>query len=249
MFFSLCIPTIDRYDTFLSKYLPKYLDNELINEIIISDENGNDINKIQHFFPNNTKLKLFKNNNVLGPFLNKINACSKASNEWITLIDSDNFADINYFMIAKMYIEQNIKERKNIILAPCKANPNFNYSHLSGFIYKKTQFHTNNNLESRIKNNNHTHSEVLMNTGNYIINKYLIQNLNLSNEINNIQYSSACDVIYMNTLFFEQLDLNMHIVPNMEYTHVVHNDSIYTKTCNNFRNFNNEIYERYKKLI
>ena len=44
--FSLCIPTINRYDDFLSKYLPLYLDNEHIDEIIISDENGEDAKKI-----------------------------------------------------------------------------------------------------------------------------------------------------------------------------------------------------------
>ena len=87
-----------------------------------------------------------------------------------------------------------------------------------------------------------------MNTGNYIINKYLITNLNLSNEINNIPYCSACDVIYFNTMLFEQLDLNMHIVPNMEYLHVVHDDSIYIKTVNLFTQFNNYIHNRYNEL-
>ena len=59
--FSLCIPTMDRFDTFLSKYLPKYLKNELISEIIIGDENGADVDKINKHFPDNAKLKLFKN--------------------------------------------------------------------------------------------------------------------------------------------------------------------------------------------
>ena len=36
--FSLCIPTIDRFDDFLSRYLVQYLENEYINEIIITDE-------------------------------------------------------------------------------------------------------------------------------------------------------------------------------------------------------------------
>ena len=45
--FSLCIPTINRYDNFLSKYLPLYINNTLIDEIVISDENGNDAKKIK----------------------------------------------------------------------------------------------------------------------------------------------------------------------------------------------------------
>ena len=54
--FTLCIPTIDRFDNFLSKYLPHYLNNPLIKEIIITDENGNDAKKIQNAFPNNDKI-------------------------------------------------------------------------------------------------------------------------------------------------------------------------------------------------
>jgi hypothetical protein len=48
--FSLCIPTLDRFDNFLSKNLVKYLQNEDISEIIITDENGNDIEKLIKLF-------------------------------------------------------------------------------------------------------------------------------------------------------------------------------------------------------
>ena len=66
--FSLCIPTMDRYDSFLIANLPKYLSNKRINEIVISDENGNDVKKIQKDFPNSNKLKLFVNTERLGHF-------------------------------------------------------------------------------------------------------------------------------------------------------------------------------------
>ena len=95
--FSLCIPTMERFDTFLKVNLLKYLDDKNIDEIIICDETGNDIDKINNFFPNNQKLRLFKNETRLGPFANKLKACSLAKNEWIALIDSDNFADTDYF--------------------------------------------------------------------------------------------------------------------------------------------------------
>ena len=245
--FSLCIPTMDRFDTFLSQSLPLYLNNELISEIIIGDENGNDVDKINIHYPDNAKLKLFKNEKRLGPFLNKIGVCKKAENEWIVLIDSDNFAAKSYFETAKSHIEQHIRE-KNIILAPVRAQPHFNYSHLGGMIFKKGNFNSNKIIEKNtIKNFNN--SEVLMNTGNYILNKYLIDNLNLDAESNNIPLSTACDVIYFNTLLFEQLDLNMHIVSGLEYSHVVHNGSTYSTTCNEFRNFNEYVYNRYRNLL
>jgi hypothetical protein len=245
--FSLCIPTMDRYDNFLSKYIPLYLKNDLIDEIIISDENGNDIKKINEHFPNNNKLKLFVNEERLGPFMNKIRACSKASNEWIVLMDSDNFADENYFNIANNYLKNNNIE-KNSILAPCFAKPKFNYSHLSGFVYKKGMFNKNKELENKLINPSYTNSSVLMNTGNYVINKFLIDNIDLTKEMDDIIMSSACDVIYFNTLLFEQLDLNLHVVPNLTYDHVVHNESIYLQSHNIFSNFNKDVYDRYGKL-
>uniref|UniRef100_A0A6C0DJ31 Glycosyltransferase 2-like domain-containing protein n=1 Tax=viral metagenome TaxID=1070528 RepID=A0A6C0DJ31_9ZZZZ len=237
--FSLCIPTIDRFENFLSRYLPKYLANEYIDEIIITDENGNDIEKIKTCFPEDNKLILVKNESRLGPFLNKIKACSLAKNEWIVLMDSDNFAYKDYFIKAKNYIEKNINNEKNIILAPSFARPNFNYYHLSGSILKKGCF--NDTIKSQ--------SLILMNTGNYVINKYLIDNLELSNETENIPKSSACDVIYFNTLLFEQLDLNMHIVEGLEYDHIVHDGSVYLQTCSIYSDFNNLVYSRYNNLM
>lgn len=248
--FTLCIPTMNRFDDFLSRYLISYLDNEYIDEIIITDENGNDVEKIKERFPDNPKLRLITNETRLGPFLNKLKACSLAKKEWIVLMDSDNFAPQEYFSTAKNYIENVIgEENKNIILAPSKARPRFDYSHLSGFVYKKGNFSNNHHLENQIKPWHNTPSHVLMNTGNYVINKYLLDNLNINSETDNISKSSACDVIYLNTLLFEQLDLNMHIVPNLEYDHVVHDGSIYIQTCNDFGDFINSVHTRYFSLL
>ena len=230
--FSLCIPTMDRYDSFLKKNLTEYLKNEYIDEIIITDETGYDVDKIQRDFKNISKLRLYKNERILGPFLNKIKACKLSKNPWIALIDSDNFANKNYFKTAKIYIEIN-NLKYNEILAPHKAKPRFDYSYLSGKIIKKGNFIDNS---------------CLLNTGNYVIHKSLIEKLNLSKEQENIKKSSACDVIYLNTLLFEQLDLYLHIVPGLEYEHSNHKESIYLKTRDNYKEFNQYVKNRYKNL-
>jgi hypothetical protein len=239
---------MDRFDKFLNRYIDCYVNNDLIQEIIITDENGNDVEKIKNKYGENQKLTLIKNEDRLGPFLNKLKACKYAKNEWIVLMDSDNFAPEEYFITAKKYIENEIKDQKNIILAPSKARPNFNYSHLSGFIYKNGSFKTNLMKENTLIKPENCISVILMNTGNYVINKYLIDNLNINDEIKNINQSSSCDVIYFNTLLFEQLDLNLHVVPNLEYDHVVHNGSIYIQTSNQFKNFSKIIHNRYNNL-
>tara|TARA_Y100000389_G_scaffold204655_1_gene258624 strand:+ start:14086 stop:14796 length:711 start_codon:yes stop_codon:yes gene_type:complete len=220
MFFSLCIPTMDRFDTFLKKTLSKYIENEYINEIIITDENGNDIEKIILHF-NSPKLKLYKNEYRLGCFLNKHKACSLANNIWIALIDSDNFADINYFKSASDFIENN-NLSNNTILSPSKALPSYKFN---VGCYRKQ------NLKG---------TELMLNTGNYIINKYLISNISFINDIENIKNSNACDVILFNIMLFEQFNINFYVIKDMTYLHTTHNGSIYLQECN-------EPY--YKKLI
>jgi hypothetical protein len=238
--FSLCIATMNRFDKFLLKYLPKYLENQFIEEIIITDENGEDIDKITKIFPNNTKLKLHKNENCLGPFLNKLKCCKLAKNEWIVLIDSDNFADIDYFDNVSQYLSLH-KLLNTTVLMPSFAKPQFNYEHFSNNVITK------NNLKDFITITGFT---CCMNTGNYVINKYLINNIDISKELNNIQYSSSSDVIYFNTLLFEQFPtLELHIIKNLHYLHVVHDNSIYLLNHVRFKNFENYVDRRFKNLI
>jgi hypothetical protein len=87
-----------------------------------------------------------------------------------------------------------------------------------------------------------------MNTGNYIVNKHLTQNLDITNEMNDIEFSHSCDVIYFNTLLFEQLDLNLHVVPGLEYLHVVHPNSIYLQTHLLYGDISKRVHERYYSL-
>jgi len=243
--FSLCITTLNRFDDFLKKNIPKYLENGLISEIIISDEaSSDDFKLLQEHFPDNGKLKLLKNETILGPFLNKIRCCKEASNEWIVLLDSDNFADIDdYFKIAEKYIASssslNINEKT--ILSPSMASPNFDYKFLANIILTK------NNIRNYYNN---PMFNCFINTGNYIINKNLIDTLNFEKDIELIQKSSACDVKLMNTLFLEQFEnFNIHVVENMKYNHVVHDESVYLKNYMKTQDTINIVNDRFYKCI
>jgi hypothetical protein len=240
-FFSVCIPTMNRYNEFLSINIPKYLTNNFIDEIIICDETGLDYDKIKENFSKeieSKKIILEKNDIILGPFLNKIKTIKFAKNEWIVLLDSDNFADIDYFEIAHRYIiDKNIN--KTSIISPSFAFPNFSYKHFENKIFKKE------NIKEFRDTYNFT---TMMNTGNYILNKYLINNLDLSNEFN-IDKSHSIDVVLMNTLFFEQFkDLEFHIVENLHYSHIVHKNSIWIQTYQIFQQYNEIVLNRFKNL-
>jgi hypothetical protein len=245
--FSLCIPTIDRFDTFLRKNLVEYLKNDLISEIVVCDENGHDADKIvAEFGDAGGRLRVFRNEVRLGPFLNKLKCCRLATNTWIALIDSDNFADRTYFETAKAFLDTH-KVSERSILAPCWARPRFDYRHLAGRLLCRQTLGVSRRQE--IAQNPQFSSEVLMNTGNYVLNKYLVDNLNIELEKENIPLSSACDVIYMNTLFFEQLDMHMYVIPGLHYDHEVHDGSIYIQTHRQFAEFTERVHNRYRALV
>lgn len=223
--FSLCIPTYERYDNFLSKILDKYIANNLISEIIITDDSGNDIDKIEKSF-HSDKLRLFKNEKRLGVFFNKLECCKYANNKWIALLDSDNFADEDYFKKAEEYVNNNTLS-DSCILAPSFAKPNFDYRYLDNKIIKKQ------NLKENLKQ--HAIFSTFLNTCNYIINKNLIQNLVVHDPISKI-YETPTDSLLFLIMFFEQTDLEIHVVKDMHYEHRVHDDSIYIKTYNQYAN-------------
>jgi glycosyltransferase involved in cell wall biosynthesis len=241
--FSLCIPTMNRFDTFLKKNLERYLQNDLIREIIIADETGADAAKIRAAF-NDPRIKVYVNERRLGPFLNKHGVCKKATSEWIILMDSDNFAPAEYFTTVKNYIAKNAPAKESI-LAPTWAQPQFDYRHLSGHIMQRSTFHTIRAIEARVKPQHNI--DCIINTGNYVINKHLIDNLDLSKETD-IQLFTPSDVVYMNTLFFEQFNMQFHMVPGLFYEHVVHDGSTYMQLHRQFQDFEQKIYRRFKAI-
>ena len=231
---SLCIPTKDRFDNFLNNNLSKYinyLNDGLIDEIIICDENGNDYNNIVDKYINNEKstvkitnidnFRIYKNDKVLGVFLNKIKVCNLAKNNFIALIDSDNFANDIYFKVVKDYIvSKNIIT--NRILAPCFAKPRFD----SVMRDYKNYIFTKYNCKYLVHNNNFN---ILINTGNYVITKNIVENIKYDETI--LHKISACDVMYFNLLAFQQFDnLEFHVIEGLEYDHVVHENCVSLET-------------------
>lgn len=229
---SLCIPTMNRFDKFISRYCieyVKFLDEGLIDEIVICDENGNDYEKIitneifQRYIKDN-KLRLYKNDEVIGVFLNKLKVCSLARHDYIALIDSDNFCDKTYFKTAIKYIKDNelFNINDNFILSPSFAKPNFNFKNFENEIITK------HNIKKYLKGNQFG---VLINTGNYILTKNTIDNIKFSKNRNVLDKISACDVMFFNLLAFKQFDrFSFHVVKDLEYDHSVHDDSEYLKT-------------------
>lgn len=228
MSISLVITTYNRYDTFLKNNLLKYLENPYIKEIIIYDDCSDDYNKIKYEFINfihNNKIKLYQQKQNIGALRNKIMALQMANEEWICLMDSDNYCGISYFEALEKY--WNIYGSKpSTIYVPEKALPNFIYTDCTTAINRDTW----NNL---LKNTNY---DTLLNTGNYVLHRSLVPFLTPVFHDTNIK--GFTEVKYMNYIFVRDADAIIQVVPNMTYEHVVHNGSFYMQYSDQHSHFN-----------
>lgn len=237
---SLCIPTYNRFDQFLSSNIPKYLANPYIDEIVISDEDGSDIQKIKDTYPNEAKLKLFQNPSRLGPFRNKDMAVSYASNEWVCLMDSDNFAPVSYFEAWIDYIKDNSVGKKNVYL-PIRTIPQPNHG---GFNY--TEFQGVQLEKSNVKIHNIEKMNCMLNTGNYIFHRdNFLETKNIMPELHS--RLDVQDVFFKNALLLMN-NSKLIIVPNMMYDHIVHGGSFFTNNVTNFQYAYNTIMNIYRSM-
>ena len=233
---SVCIPTMDRFDTFLHKYIPLYLANPHINEIIICDENGNDYEKINKAF-SHEKLSVFKNETILGCQRNKFNVGSRASSEYVCILDSDNYADESYFIAFKEFIRTNGSDPKTIY-SPSVAGP-FNYTNFIG----KTI--TKDNISFSGEGGD---MSFLMNTMNFIISKKLwIDVIDYITNIEDPVDPFAADSVHFNMIALCCNDCKLEVIPGMTYDHVVHHGSYYQATSVQTDAFFNSLKHRFNK--
>lgn len=83
-------------EKYLDQTLEPLLDSQFVSEIIIHDDCSE--NEIQSDHP---KIKVYRNEKNLGAFKNKYLAVSKSSNEWVYLLDSDNYFFDNSLDVVK----------------------------------------------------------------------------------------------------------------------------------------------------
>ena len=86
--------------------------------------------QIKREYGDNPKIKLYRNENRLGGFRNKIKVMSLCSSDYIALIDSDNYVEEAYF-------EEAIKFGLNqsSVLLPCNSEGRNSFKPLSFFNY------------------------------------------------------------------------------------------------------------------
>lgn len=94
---TLAIPYYNN-SQFIKEAFEQVLNDERINEIIICDDKSPDVVEMEKIIHSMqcSKIKIYKNENNLGCYHNKINTVSKCTNEWCILLDSDNIISTHF---------------------------------------------------------------------------------------------------------------------------------------------------------
>lgn len=212
---SLAITTYNRID-FTLKSFEKIYDDKRISEIVIVDDCSNIENfemlrnKIAEIYGvENSKIKLFRNEENIGTGENKKMAISLCENDWVIILDSDNNIDRTYIdCLYKM-----VSWSGDVIYCPSKAG-DFDYS-----------FYNNTRIGRKLASSlieDDKRFQCLLNNCNYFVNK---------KEYLKIQKHST-DVKSLDGIFFNyhwlKNNKEFFVVPDLIYEHVVHSENRWT---------------------
>lgn len=219
---SVAIPHYNN-SCFIKDLLDPLLKDERINEIIICDDYSNDYTKLKEIINSidNDKIKLYRNENNIGCYHNKLNTITKCTNEWSILIDSDNIINKDY--IDELYA---LEWNDNCIYAPMWAktfpgeiSPNLNYSIYRNILIDK---------QICAKEYYNIKMQCLMNTCNYFIpvKKYIET---MKKYKYDRMYIDAIDSLILFTDWIKNNN-KILVVDNLIYKHRLHKNSNYVKS-------------------
>ena len=225
---SLCIPTYNRLDL-LKRSFENVLMDERIGEIVIVDDHSNtSIFQKVHALGDLPKVKVYRNPENLGVYGNKKRAIELATYEWCILFDSDNVIDTDY--IDTIYSQT---WDEGTILAPSFAKPHFDYRAYAGQKWTKL------NIANEIGK---AGVDCCLNTMNFFVNRSRF--LSVWQQHDNIK---GADSIYFNYLWLLAGNA-FHVVPKLEYFHLVHDGSYYISVANESAPKSKEIENLLKRM-
>ena len=217
---TVAIPTMERW-SFLEDQVPKFLNDPNISYVVISDENGKDINIMAQLeLDSNPKLRLYQNDVVLGVYGNKRQCLLKAPSPWVAVLDSDN-------MFEPLFFSEFLKcrERDGYLTANktiyC-AGQNIRLDLATGFTEDKTS-HFSGMKISRENWNTVLQTKgwnFLLNDGNCIWPRDVVKHFP---DIPEEQIVGTDSIFFMRQAI--QAGYTLSVEPTMRYIHTVHDGS------------------------
>lgn len=221
---SLCITTMNKYKDFLSKYLYKFLEYDIFTEVIIVDENGLDKYQIDQAFPNHPKLKTYTNDMRLHAFKNKLKAISLAENDWVFLLDGDNFIGPDFVKALRAFGESTELDPRRIYspeiaLVNWKPTPMTNFNYLTNTVLSK-------DVIKRLCIQDYSRMEFFMNMGNFLLHKSVLD-YDYPFWEKQIDICKCYDTIFFLFMMVYRKDMALQVVPGLRFVYTANEDTYY----------------------
>jgi glycosyltransferase involved in cell wall biosynthesis len=227
---SVCYTTFKRTDLLFESVKP-FLNDDRVSEIIISDDCSptHIYTELEGFFTGMDKVKLHRNGRNLDCYSNKREAISRAMNEYVLILDSDNIFSTEFIDV--IYAQHWAPER---ILQPTFARPHFDSRKYNSLLANRK------NVAKYAHESNFT---TALNAFNLFVNreKYLeVWDGNVDPVTSDSIYFNYCWLKSGNSIYF---------VPGLEYDHTMSNDSHYKLNVNRTKpGFHDSIVRKLKAL-
>jgi len=217
---AIAIPTMRRWD-FLKDSVPTYLSRPEVAEVVVCDETGEDYDALLEAFGKHPKLRLFKNDQRLGIYENKMKVLSLCKSDWVALLDSDNIFEDDWF---ESLHDLNFSDPKLIYASADFKSLNVK----TGAIRRECEAFSGLSLNSGNWNTTLTQPKwnFLLNDGNWIVPRSVLGTLPKVKS----ESLQAADAIFMLRAFVKG-GYTVYYVPGLEYTHLVHPGSSWLETA------------------
>jgi glycosyltransferase involved in cell wall biosynthesis len=221
---TVAIPTMNRWAKFLKKQFPVYMDHPDITTVIVCDETGADIEGIcEEGYDQDPRLRLYQNPQRLGIYANKRQCFLNSTDDFVAVLDSDNFFDPSFFTEALACIARDGPLAKRTIY--CAGD---NIRQFDSGITEERVKHFNGMQITRENWNKILETpgwNFLLNDGNYIWPRSVVKHFpELPDSL-----VLATDGILTAKMAVEA-GYRISIEPSMRYVHMVHDDSTWIKT-------------------
>lgn len=224
-------------EKYLEQALEIPLSSDFVSEIIIHDDCS--YNKIESTHP---KIKVYRNETNVGAFKNKYLAVSKSTNEWVYLLDSDN-----YFFDNSLEVVKNINTQRGKYYSPSKLHlvDDGLDPKLDGKIIKydfgSVDSIDANNAKELLKSEFWEEFCWLINTGNFFVHRddYIESMKNVYEDLNYPYFEADAIVFCYNWL---KKGNSIEIIQNLWYNHRLRVNS-YSHSVGN-RNTNSLEYHK-----
>jgi hypothetical protein len=202
----------------------------LVNEIVVLDDCTNDYSLLKKFETDN--VKIFRNDEHLYPLLSRPKVVELCKNDWVLLMDSDNFLCESVFDFIR---EKKLDE--NYIYAPGFAMPRLDYRPEYGNSVIDLKL-----ASEKLQRTKSKRMDALLNTSNYLVpkNNFLEVAKNIDPKF------SPCphEVVYFNYLWFSS-GRKIFCSKDWEYHHTLRPDSFWRTLSGSTGHLLKEIYQMY----